>query len=258
MRLIDLAKELNITKQDIVNKLKSFHIKAKDELSDSVVAILKTEFKKSPAIKSVAKVEEKPAEKIKEKPVAIKKELVKEKLAPKIKGVAVEKKAGPAAKAIKKPVGKLVKSVERVVTKATSKPTARPVEKKPAEAVKIAAKVTAPQPEVKVAPVPKTVAKEIKPTPLPQRPQPRPTVKKFEAAKPKPIAEEEIAIENFGDLTDAQKNIFNRLRTEFITIRSDNFRIETTGAVNDITKKITVIYDRLNDEDKKIVFWHEG
>lgn len=59
MLLIALVKELGVTKQDIVNKLKSFHIKAKDELSESVVAILKTEFKKV-AAKPAVKAEEKP------------------------------------------------------------------------------------------------------------------------------------------------------------------------------------------------------
>jgi len=94
MRLTELAKELSITKQQIVEKLKSFHIKAKDELSDSVVAILKTEFKK-PGVKPAAKAEEKPPEKIKgkviekpkEKPIA-----VKEKPTAKFKKPTVEKK----------------------------------------------------------------------------------------------------------------------------------------------------------------------
>jgi translation initiation factor IF-2 len=188
MLLIAIARELGATKQDIVNKLKSLHIKAKDELSDYVVAILKTEFKK-PGIKPApAKAAEKPAakpaekivEKVKPKAVAVKTpEPVKPQPAVKAKKAVEEKKVKPvAAKVVKKPAAKLV---EKIVEKVKPRVEAKPVEK---IAPKLAPKVT-------------PVAKPAAPPPSrsvlhPVRPEVRPAVKKIEVPRPRPVVEEPI------------------------------------------------------------------
>jgi len=49
--------------------------------------------------------------------------------------------------------------------------------------------------------------------------------------------------------------LLNKLKDN-IVLRSDNFRIESQGTVNNITKKITAVYDRSGEG--KIVYWHEN
>ncbi|MDP3142636.1 MAG: translation initiation factor IF-2 [Candidatus Omnitrophota bacterium] len=180
MRLTDLVKELNITKQQIVDKLKSFHIKAKDELSDYVAAILRTEFKKS-AAKPITKPEEKPQEKAKEKAVeklkeniaVAKKAVAKEKPALKTKNAAVEKKPKIIAKPTLKPATKVD---ARVVEKIKPQPEAKTIEKKV---------VLPPRAETKVAP---KVEKPAPPKPF-VKSSSQPAVKKIEVVKEKPQVE---------------------------------------------------------------------
>lgn len=174
MRLTDLAKELNITKQQIVDKLKSFHIKAKDELGDSVAAILRTEFKKS-AAKPITKPEEKPIERLKERSAAIKKEVAKEKPTLKTKRGVVKKKPKIVAKSTLKSATKVA---VKVVEKIRPQPEAKPVEKKMVSPSRV---------ETKVAP--KVETKTVKEKPAPPKPLvkplPQPAVKKVESAKEK-------------------------------------------------------------------------
>jgi len=47
------------------------------------------------------------------------------------------------------------------------------------------------------------------------------------------------------------------LKANFIIFESDNFKIESTGNVNNVSKKITAIYNR-QEENKKILNWHEN
>jgi hypothetical protein len=152
MRLTELARELGVTKDKIVEKLKSFHIKAKDDLSDSVAAILRTEFKKATA-KPALKVEHKAAEKI--RVVSIKKE---RKAAPVKKAAPVRKAAPVAAKPV---AGIKKKVVEKVI-----EPAAKP-------AIKAAPKIVAPPPK-RIEPVKE---KPVEATPRPGsrgiRPHPR-------------------------------------------------------------------------------------
>jgi len=172
MRLTDLAKELSIAQEQIVTKLKSFHIKARDDLSDSVVAILRTEFKKATA-KPAAKPEAKPQEKIKEK-VA---EKPQEKPVTKKKEPAVTKKeikAKPVAKEVKRPVERVV---EKIVEKVRPKAEISPIRKAASSLVPAPVKIEKRERPIPVAPKP-----AIKPT--------RPVFKKEEIAKEKPAIEE--------------------------------------------------------------------
>ena len=187
MRLLDLAKELNITKEQIVNKLKSFHIKAKDDLSDSVAAILRTEFKKSsgkPAPKAEEKTAEKPKEKTierpRETPVADKKETVTAKKAIlKTKKIIEEKKIRPAVKTVEKAKIKVVKAVEKSKEEVKPKPEVG-LKEKPVAPIVRPSKVEVK--EIKEKPVAPAVVK----------PTPKPEIRKFVPVKETPPVAEPV------------------------------------------------------------------
>lgn len=56
------------------------------------------------------------------------------------------------------------------------------------------------------------------------------------------------------NLTNEEKDIINQLNG-LVTVKSDNFRINCTGSINGMNKKIIAIYDRAA---KKIAYWHEN
>ncbi|MFZ5800803.1 MAG: translation initiation factor IF-2 [Candidatus Omnitrophota bacterium] len=126
MLLVELAKELKATKQQVIDKLKSLRIKAKDDLSESVVAILRTEFKKSPpspTAKEVAKAAAKPPVKKEPAKAAVKPAPKKEptKAVKPVKKVEVKKKPLVLKKAAVKPV-----PIEKKMVSPPAKPAVTP------------------------------------------------------------------------------------------------------------------------------------
>ena len=55
-----------------------------------------------------------------------------------------------------------------------------------------------------------------------------------------------------------EENVLNHLKTQHLSVKSDNFRIKVTGKVKNIAKNITAIYNRIETTTKKILSWHES
>lgn len=76
----------------------------------------------------------------------------------------------------------------------------------------------------------------------------------FQEADDGPFKDDSKVDDFKKSLTKEEASVFKNIETSF-TLTSDNFRIESTGSINNVSKKITVVYNR---KDKKLVYWHEN